>query len=65
LKEKSRNRKVRRAQQGLGPRLRGSRRMVGAMARFRAQRVIPRYSRLRRDLHTVGHKWIEVTKDFD
>ena len=35
--------KVRRAQRGLGPRLRVARRAVGAKARFRAQRAIPRY----------------------
>ena len=36
--------KVRRAQRGLGPRLRVARRAVGAKARFRAQRAIPRYN---------------------
>jgi hypothetical protein len=36
--------KVRRAQRGLGPRLRVARRAVGAKARFRAQRAIPRYT---------------------
>jgi hypothetical protein len=46
LKRESQNRKVHRDQRGLGPRLRVSRRAVGAKAQFRAQRAIPRYNLL-------------------
>jgi hypothetical protein len=44
LKEENQIRKVHWAQWGLGPRLRGSRCMVSAMARFWAQRTIPHYT---------------------
>ncbi|SRR5216683_3602783 len=44
LKRGSLIRKVRQDQRGLGPRLRVSRRAVGAKARFWAQRVILHYS---------------------
>ena len=44
MERENRIRKVRQDQRGLGPRLRVSRRAVGAKARFRAQRAIPRYT---------------------
>jgi hypothetical protein len=43
-RKKTQNKKERRDQRGLGPRLRVARRAVGAKARFRAQRAIPRYT---------------------
>jgi len=59
LKRESPNRKVHWDQRGLGPRLRVARRVVGAKARFWAQRTIPRYTTFQTMMNTIFHNLID------